>query len=157
MDEIFNVENMDAEETGDSPEPKKAIRWTIIIPIIVLIIIVIAVAVIIIFLKFGDNKDDKCVKGDGDKCLTCDGEKCGSCNEGYKLVDGKCIKEDKCIKGDGDKCLTCDGEKCGSCNERYKLVDGSCILNFSFRAIYETKSENENLTLIHDLYKDKYY
>ena len=34
-----------------------------------------------------------CVIGEGDKCLTCDETtyKCTSCNDGYELIDGKCV------------------------------------------------------------------
>ena len=99
-------------------------------------------------------EEDSCEKGEENKCLTCKGKECGSCNNGYKLEDGKCFEEDNCIIGEEDKCLTCKGKKCGSCNEGYILIDGSCLLNFSFKAIYETKYENENVTLIYDSYKN---
>ena len=57
--------------------PKKAIKWTIIIPIIVLVVIV-AVVIIIIFATSGDK--DNCIIGKKEKCATCDGDKYRSCN-----------------------------------------------------------------------------
>ena len=150
LEEVNKVENKDKKENRVSIEPKKAIKWTLIIPIIILIVLVMIIVIIIVLKKSGNQ----CIIGNGDKCLTCKGKECGSCNEGYKLINGKCIEEDNCLIGGEDKCLTCKGKECGSCNEGYILIDGSCILNFSFKAIYETKSENETVTLIDDSYKN---
>ena len=87
MEELFE---------GETKE-RKAIRWTIIIPVITLIIIAVVVVLIIVLTRGGKNSEDKdtttCIKGAKEKCLTCNKDKCGSCNTGYKLVDGKC-KED---------------------------------------------------------------
>ena len=182
LEEVNKVENMDKEEK----RPKKAIKWTIIIPIIVLITLVMIIFIIIVSKKSGDQciigsedkcltckgkdcgscndgyklvegkciEENNCIIGSGDKCLTCKGKRCGSCNFGYKLADGKCIEEVNCIIGEEDKCLTCKGKICGSCNEGYILINGHCILDsYSFKAVYETKSENETVTLINYLYK----
>ena len=186
LEEVNKVENKDKKENRDSIEPKKAIKWTLIIPIIILIVLVMIIVIIIVLKKSGNQciigngdkcltckgkecgscnegyklvngkciEEEKCEKGERNKCLSCKGKECGSCNDEYKLVDGKCIEEDNCIIGGEDKCLTCKGKRCGSCNEGYILRDGSCILNFSFKAIYETKSENETVTLIDDSYKN---
>ena len=124
-----NGENMDIEKIRDSIKPKKAKRWSIIIPIIFLIIIILII--VIIALK---NLGDQCIIGDGDKCLTCKGKDCGSCNEGYKLEEGKCIEE--CIKGEEDKCLTCNGTKCGSCNKGYILVSGYCFRYYNMSYLH---------------------
>ena len=55
----------------------------------------------------------------------------------------------KCETGDEEKCLTCDENKneCSSCNLGYELKNGKCILNYSFKAIYHTNKENENIFL----------
>ena len=89
MEEAFNNEdNMDIDEMRETPKPKKAIRWTIIIPIIAVIIIALIIVLIIFLIKSDDDNE----------------------------------------KHMGD--------------------------NYSFKAEYETKSKNEIVTLIYDLYKD---
>ena len=52
MEEAFNnVDNLEIEETGETPKPKRAIRWTIIIPIILIAIIILIVVLIMVLKK----------------------------------------------------------------------------------------------------------
>ena len=130
MEENFNnIESMDiALEDGETPKEKQINKWFIIIPIIS--IIVIAIIIILIILLNKDKEQDK--------------------DEGKG--DGKV--EDTCEIGEEDKCATCNKNICGTCNYRYNIVDGKCIANFAIRATYETKSENEEIDLLYNLYKD---
>ena len=61
-----------------------------------------------------------------------------------------------CDIGKEEKCLSCDSDniKCLSCNIGYKLVNGKCILNYSFKAVYQIKNENERIRLIYHEYLD---
>ena len=54
-----------------------------------------------------------------------------------------------CEIGKEEKCLSCDSDNitCTSCNLGYKLLNGKCILNYSFKAVYQTNSENEKISL----------
>jgi len=47
------------------------------------------------------------------------------------------------------KCLTKDenSQECKICSPGDKLQDGKCLINYSFRAIYHTKSPNEKVKL----------
>jgi len=46
---------------------------------------------------------------------------------------------------------TCDEyNNCDSCNPGYKLEQGKCILNYSFKALYQTSSPNQSVTLFGD-------
>ena len=58
---------------------------------------------------------------------------------------------ERCEEGVEEKCLTCVDNKCLDCNLGYKLIEGKCILNYSFKSIYFTSSNNTNINL---LYKD---
>ena len=59
-----------------------------------------------------------------------------------------------CETGKDEKCLSCDIDniKCISCNIGYKLLNGKCISNYSFKTVYQTKNENENIKLIYSEY-----
>ena len=94
MEENFNnVEDFEI-EGKETPKPKKAIKWHIIIPIISIIVIGIIVFIIVFKLKDDDNDDDNnnnvCEIGDEDKCHICNGNKCVECNYRYELIKGKC-------------------------------------------------------------------
>ena len=41
----------------------------------------------------------------------------------------------------------------GVVNYKYRLLDGKCIAEFSFRAIYKTTPENQNISLMNDIYE----
>ena len=47
------------------------------------------------------------------------------------------------------QCLTTSSDKkeCKTCNPGDKLENGKCVINYSFKAVYRTKSPNEKVTL----------
>ena len=60
-------------------------------------------------------------------------------------------RESVCESGENEKCKTCDiFNKCNSCNPGYKLKEGACIINYSFEALYYTKTPNETVNLLGD-------
>ena len=61
-------------------------------------------------------------------------------------------EEPKCDMGEEEKCLTCNGINCASCNIGYKLIEGKCILNYSFKATYDSKKNNSYISLINENY-----
>ena len=50
-----------------------------------------------------------------------------------------------CNIGKEEKCLSCDKTLCGSCNPGYKLINGTCLINYSFKAIYQSTLTNETI------------
>ena len=87
--------NIDERETfkdieTENEKPKKAIKWTLIIPII-FVIIIILIIIIIIMIKIYKSENNKCNIGDENGCLTYHGVECASCNYRYILFDGSCI------------------------------------------------------------------
>ena len=71
------------------------------------------------------------------------------------LIISLCIyfsEKKSCEIGKEEKCLTCNEDKCGSCNLGYKLDNGKCKLNYSFKAIYYTSTNNTNISLIYNDY-----
>ena len=70
------------------------------------------------------------------KCFTLFGNIiCSVCDEGYNLINNKCIPKDQnivkeCEKGDNEKCLSCNNvkgkeEQCLECNSGYYLPNNS--------------------------------
>ena len=60
--------------------------------------------------------------------------------------DLKLIKED-------ENCLIYNLDECINCNPGYYLINKTCI-KYSFKAIYKSESDNENITLINNLPTD---
>ena len=99
-----------------------------------------------------------CLKCPIQNCKQCSGSalnpSCLSC-ENFAIPDSEIdTKNCKIQKGDGLFCKTADAaeSKCTSCNEGYNLENGKCILNYHFRAIFKTRTKNENVKII-----GKYY
>ena len=138
MEEKFNnLENMEIE--GETP-PEKRSRKNYIIFGLIGIIVIAAIVVILYFVLRNDSNENKENQGN---------------QEDHKDQEDHEKKDDNtCIIGEEDKCLTCDKDKCGSCNYKYRLVDGKCIAEFSFRAIYKTTIENQNISLMNDIYEE---
>ena len=107
-----------------------------------------------------DSEKKECQKCPIENCAECKGNKnenyCISCKESFYLFydtkKGNKICVEMCEKGENEKCLTCEKNKCGSCNKGYLLINGKCLLNFSFKALYKTSNENENINLINKNY-----
>ena len=61
-----------------------------------------------------------------------------------------------CEIGTDEKCSSCasDNITCIGCNLGYTLENGKCILYYSFKAVYQTISENEQIQLINIDYVD---
>ena len=77
---------------------------------------------------------------------------CTSCIERFipSYQNNYIISCDYCESGEKDKCLECDINNfvCSECNEGFQLSEGKCISEYSFEAIYETNSYNQNILLI---------
>ena len=75
-------------------------------------------------------------------------------NIGYKKeIKNRVLTE--IINSCNDKnCLECDLKKseCSKCEAGYKLSNGLCSENYSFKAIYSTKSKDENISLFNETY-----
>ena len=100
----------------------------------------------------------KCIECPIKNCKQCSGStfnpSCLSC-ENFAIPDSeKDTKNCKVQKGDGPFCKTTDAtdSECTSCNEGYNLENGKCVLNYHFRAIFKTRTKNENIKII-----GKYY
>ena len=112
------------------------------------------------YIPTDDLTKKKCQKCPIESCSECKGNKnenyCISCKESYFLFyDAKkgnkiCVK--MCEKGENEKCLTCNKNECGSCNKGYLLINGKCLVNYSFKAMYKTNNEKENINLINKKY-----
>ena len=84
--------------------------------------------------------------------------RCKFCQNGLILVNynnaQKC--ENPFEKGIDENCLEYNNNtnKCSLCKNRYKLYNGNCLLieKYSFRAIYRTDYNNENINLINSIY-----
>ena len=97
------------------------------------------------------------------KCQTCIIKYCENCPNGntctkcedYATPDDE-SKITKCLlkKGEESLCKELDSQanKCTSCNYGYKLEDGKCTSDFDFKAVFETRTNNETVKLI-----DKFY
>ena len=91
-------------------------------------------------------------------CEVCSGSSsnsiCSKC-EKYTIPDNvDHIKKCSVQSGEGPLCKSMNKDKseCTNCNIGYILEDGKCILNYHFKAIFKTRTKNENVKLI-----DKYY
>ena len=129
-DDLVDIKSPDDTPTilNDYKPKQKMILLGIVLAISLTIIIILLIT--FASLGKGDNKTNK-KDGNNDK-------------------DNDKNIEEKCPKGPEDGCLTCEKgtDKCASCNSGYKLADGKCILNYSFKAVYKTNSDNQNIELI---------
>ena len=70
----------------------------------------------------------------------------------FLLIYLKYYKKIECEIGPENTCLTCERDKCASCNIGYLLIHGKCEINYSFKAIYFTSTNNTNIKLINNDY-----
>ena len=106
-----------------------------------------------------ERKCKKCTIENCDKCYLKESiEICSSCKSSYfPIYDNKfivsCEMQDF---EDDDKCLETDSNtmQCSSCYLGYILSEGKCIPNYSFKAIYFTNENNQNIQLINGDYKE---
>ena len=109
-----------------------------------------------------DTSKAQCKPCSVNNCKICYGssefETCESCLSSYFPIyeNYKIKKCEICEIGEGEKCLECDKTKngCSACNEGYKLNDGKCDINYSFKAIYITNKDNEEIDTINKLPSD---
>ena len=61
---------------------------------------------------------------------------------------GESIDNYKCK----EECLVCDNinNECIKCKSGYKLINGLCVSYYSFKAVYKTNKEYENIDLINN-------
>ena len=117
---------------------------SIILIILLLIAIVIGIVLIIIKLNKNENKDKIIFINNIYNILYPNNSMTDNINS-----DMNEKTNNSCIIGEEEKCLTCnyDNNKCSSCNIGYKLSNGECILNYSLKAIYNIKKENEDVEI----------
>ena len=58
-----------------------------------------------------------------------------------------------CYPDEKDKCLFYSNNECLACDIWCKLINGKCILNYSFKAVYFSEKQNENIQLINKNYE----
>ena len=105
---------------------------------------------------FMPNNSNSCEKCSLDNCQICHGLKndniCTSCFPRFipSYINNFIISCDYCELGDKDKCSECDinNFECSRCNSGFSLSEGKCISEYSFEAVYETKSNYEYIQLI---------
>ena len=110
------------------------------------------------FLPDDLSQNLKCLKCPIKYCKKCSGSalnpSCLSC-ENHTIPDSEIdTKNCKVQIGEGPFCKTADAinNECVSCNDGYNLENGKCILNYHFKAIFKTRTKNEDVKLI-----GKYY
>ncbi len=75
-------------------------------------------------------------------------------NDDNNIIENNTINNNDNIKCEIDDCLICDiNKECINCNPGYDLFNKKCI-KYSFKAIYKTVFNNENLELINTLPTD---
>ena len=60
--------------------------------------------------------------------------------------------DNKCEIGEKKKCLICDEQEkeCIKCYPGYNLINNKCLVNFSIKAIYQTKYKNEKIKIMNN-------
>ena len=109
---------------------------------------------------FRDSESNTCNECSVHNCENCTGnignDLCASCFESFfpTYQNSYIISCDYCELGDEDKCLECDENNfvCSRCNDGFQLINGQCTNEYSFEAIYETNSYNQNIKLINNGY-----
>ena len=101
----------------------------------------------------------ECQKCPIKNCKQCLGSsnstKCLSC-EKYSVPDDETdIKECTVQLGSGPFCKNIDSIKneCTNCNDGYLYTEGKCILNYDIKAVFKTRTKNENIKLIQKFYQ----
>ncbi len=156
-------------ENNNEPQNNKKCRTFLKYKKIIILVIIglICLFLIIFFCLYFKKKN--CSSGyylDNRKCKKCTLENCdncylkgsieicSSCNSLYfPIYDNKIIEScEKYDLGDEDKCLKSDSNtlQCLSCNLGYKLSGGECIPYYSFKAIFFTNENNQNINLINE-------
>ena len=106
------------------------------------------------FIPDDDLTLEDCKKCSVEGCVKCKGtyssNECIDCGilesiyEDGKIISCKYI----CQEGIEDKCLKCLNEnECESCNIGYRLVNGKCKIDYFIKAVYQTKTDGENIRL----------
>ena len=109
------------------------------------------------FLPSDDTTKLNCQKCPIKNCKVCSGTSgnptCLIC-ENYAVQSETDPNLCQVKKGEEAFCKTDDMEKneCSSCNIGYLLEDGKCILNYDIKAIFKTRTNNEEVKLIQKFY-----
>ena len=103
-----------------------------------------------------NNDKSKCRKCTINFCSKCMGDKdentCLSCMESYVAIKDDDNKIKKCDKNHGkENDVT---EKNRKCNLGYHFYGGKCQVNYSIKALYKTKKNNQNIILINKNYEE---
>ena len=104
-----------------------------------------------------DNDTKQCINCSIENCNICSGnlysDICHSCKKGYTPIynnETNQIEACECKEGEEEKCSLCSGNKCIKCNPGFKMVNDSCELYYSFKAIYNTDIDNEQVQLFNN-------
>ena len=113
---------------------------------------------------FPDDDKENCMECQLENCDKCEGNStsniCTSCKNGLETKYNENNEIEKCICEEGieeEKCDKCNENKseCIQCHLGYKLVNGACVLNYSFKAVYQTESRYENVDLYYGSFSSK--
>ena len=111
------------------------------------------------FIPEDSESQYECQKCPVKNCKQCIGSsnstKCLSC-EKYSVPDDETnIKECLVQLGSGPLCKNIDSNKneCTNCNDGYLYTEGKCILNYDIKAVFKTRTKNENIKLIQKFYQ----
>jgi len=131
MEMDFNyLDDIDIDKEGITK--KKFNKYIVIVPTVSIIITTIIIIISFYLLIKGDYKKEE--KDEKDKEIII-----------------------KCVEGDDDYCKKCKNDECIKCNYRYNLINGSCIPTFSFKVIYETTEDRQNLQLINNEHQSRIF
>ena len=103
-----------------------------------------------------NNDNSKCKKCTIKFCSKCIGSKdkntCLSCMESYTAIKDDNNKIKKCVKtSEKGKDIK---DKNRKCNLGYQFYKGKCQVNYSIKAVYKTKKNNQNILLINKCYEE---
>ena len=111
------------------------------------------------FLPEDSETQLECLKCPIKNCQQCLGTStspnCLSCEKYSIPNDETDIKACTVKLGDGPLCKNIDSGKneCTECNDGYLYEEGKCILNYNIKAIFKTRTKNENIKLIQKFYQ----
>ena len=109
------------------------------------------------FIPYDNKTCKKCTIENCEKCYGInDYDICTSCFSDFIPLyeNNKITSCKKCKLEESNKCLIYDSinKQCSKCDTGYKLINGKCLINYSFKAIYNTKNINIEIKLINSTF-----